>query len=277
MKKIAITLGLMASCCLMAKTDMIVVDRIEAVVLGPVRNDVITLSDARRPGIDGRSRTANDIVNTRKIYQIAEVQHLVNDEGAEKSLKVLQRDNNLSNDALDAMFLETGYSPADGREEFKMLNGVSSAISMNVTSKTMVSEQDILDQYNKAPEMLEESYCLKRAEVALAQADSAVDLRTQLKERTFKPVWSSEYWIDRSEIDTEKAFIFDMSKGQLRIDKNRNSYELLRLVDKKEVRPAPLDKDRRAAIENELHQKKFIEEMRAFNETVDEEVAVLRF
>ena len=256
---------------------MIVVDRVEAVVIGPEGTDVITLSDTRRPSIDGRLRTLDAQIEERKMYQDAKANHLVDPEAVDKQLKILQRDNNLSVDGMNDAFRAAGYTPEEGKEQFAVMTGVNNIIGMKVSSKVMVSDQEVVDSYNKAPEMLEESYCLKRAEIPLTQAASTGELKKQLKERELKPEWTSEYWINRSEIDEAKSFVFAMPKGQMHIDKTQYSYELLRLVDKEEVRAAPLDANRRLAIENDLRQSKFSAGMRAYHQELDEANAVIRF
>ncbi|MCL5875028.1 MAG: hypothetical protein M1114_00965 [Candidatus Dependentiae bacterium] len=68
-----------------------------------------------------------------------------------------------------------------------------------------------------------------------------------------------------------------MPKGQLYIDKNKDSYELIRLVDKKERRPKPLDDKTYAEIRGQLQQEKWAKELELLRAELDEECAVVRF
>ncbi|MCL5875308.1 MAG: hypothetical protein M1114_02445 [Candidatus Dependentiae bacterium] len=275
MKKLVVLLTLATGSLVAA--DVIVIDRIEAVVLGPESSDVITLSDTKRPGIDGRIRTLDARIDERKMYQNAVSSKLVSSDEVEKALNLLMKDNNLSIEARDQVFREAGYDPEEGRKEFEVMTGVNNLMGMKVSGKVIVPHKEIVEQYNKNPEMLEESYYLQRAEFPIAQAASASDLRQQLKDHKIKPRWSQSYWIDRSEMDEKKAYIFDMPKGQLYIDKNKDSYELIRLVDKKERRPKPLDDKTYAEIRGQLQQDKWTKQLELLRAELDEESAVVRF
>ena len=255
----------------------IVVDRIEAVVFGPECTDVITLSDVKRPGIEGRLHSLDEHVRGCKIFQDAKAKHLVDPDNNEKQLKILQRDNDLSDEALDEMLSSMGYKPKEGRDEFAKLTGINSAIAMNVSSKVIISEKEIIDYYNLNPVTLEESYCLQRAEIPALNAASINDLKQQLKNSTLKPSWSSSYWINHSDIDKEKSFIFTMAKGQVHVAENKNYYELFRLVDKKEKRLKPLNDAARNAIEKDLQHQKFVVQFEVYNKELDESTAVLLF
>ena len=235
------------------------------------------LESIQLPGIEGRMHTLDEHIRGCKIFQDAKTKHLVDPENNEKQLKILQRDNDLSDEALDEMLLSMGYKPQEGRDEFAKLTGINNAIAMNVNSKIMISEKEIVDYYNLNPIMLEESYYLQRAEIPTVNVESKNDLKQQLKNNMLTLDWSSAYWINHSEIDGEKSFIFNMKKGQVHIAQNKNYYELIRLVDKKEKRLKPLDDAARNAIEKDLHHQKFVVQFDVYNKELDESTAVLLF
>ncbi len=274
MKRVIVLLALVSG-SLMAP-EMIIIDRIEATVIGPESTDVITLSDIKRPGIDGRMRPLDSRVDERRMYQEACASKLVDSDGVDKALKNLQKDNNLSVDAMNQVFRDAGYSPEEGRKEFEVMTGVNNLMGMKM-SEIIVPHKEIVEHYDKNPQMLEESYNLQIAQLPLTQAQSATDLKQQLKDHKVKPRWNAPYWTDRSEMDEKRGFIFDMPKGQLYIDKTDNSYDLIRLVDKKERRPKPLDDKTYGEIRMQLHQQKQGEKIQTLRADLDDKFAVIRF
>lgn len=253
----------------------VLINKIEAVVVGPEGSDIIDTFDVQRPGIDGRVRTLNDRIREREMYQDAKTMKLVDKEQVQKQLKAVQKENNLTEDALKNIFKSGGYTYEEGLEQFEMMTAVNQITGFKVASKMIIPEKDVIAYCNEHPEMLEAEYELSFASIPLYQASSAKELKQKLTQKQLSIAWDEPFWIKKSEIAAEKKAIHALTKGQVYVSKGASGYELIKLIDKKEERPVPV-KDRYAEVERALQPVKYQQLFQSYLQELDDKMAVIR-
>lgn len=253
----------------------VLINKIEAVVVGPEGNDIIDTFDVQRPGIDGRVRSLDDRIREREMYQDAKGMKLVDKDQVQKQLKAVQKDNNLTEEGLQQIFKAGGYSYEEGVEQFEVMTAVNQVTGFKVASKMIVSEKDVRAYCNEHPEMLEAEYELAYARFPSYTASSASELKQKLSQKKLSVSWDEAFWIKHSEIAPEKKAIYSLQKGQIYVSASQSGYELIKLVDKKDEKPVPIEQ-RYAEIERALQPSKYQQLFQAYLNELDEKNAVIR-
>lgn len=226
----------------MVKDDLFLIDSIGAVVYGQERTDVVTLSDIKRPSLDGNQQSLEDMVITKLIAQDAARYKMEPDEDAVDSrLEAVQRENNLTRDDLKSIFSNAGYSFEEGREQFKIMTAVGSMVDFRIRSRLIVPEKDIQAYYKEHPKMQEASFQVERAVVTCPSGMDNVSFMQELKQlvesgrSNIEIDWCEPFWINKSEIAQDKKFLTTMEIGDVAMgNESAAGIELFKLINKKE-------------------------------------------
>ncbi len=224
--------------------NRILIDTIDVVVFGDQSTDIITRSDIDRPGLDGSMRAQDDLIFESLLWQEGVRFKMVPDEQAVADrLQALQRENDLTKEGLDKIFLQGGYTPQEGKQQFARLQTVNTVMQFKVGDKIVVPERVIQSYYEENPEYEQAHYCLQKINIPYSDKISRDTQKKRLARAAKSGVrfndngWSSEFWIAQDEIAADKEFIHTMKvHGISPAQEGLYGLELFRLKDKKESR-----------------------------------------
>ncbi|PKN03385.1 hypothetical protein CVU75_02490 [Candidatus Dependentiae bacterium HGW-Dependentiae-1] len=252
------------------KPVLYTVDDIVVVIYAQEGTEIITQSDLDRPTLEGAPRTLDETIFERLLFLDAKKYKMIADEDAiDKHLATVQRQNNMTLDELKAVFKASGYTYEEGREQFGIMYAVNQVIDFKIRSRLIVPEKDVLAYYNANPVMLEPSYQVARAVIPYGKAASKDELRKELA--TFKGVgisWEEPFWVNQGDLAESKRFVMGMPVGAVSEPQEIDAgYELIKLVDKKGDRLAPLE-ERYREIVDILRKPKYDEVMADYKKTL---------
>ncbi len=264
------------------KRKMYYVDSIQVTIYGSERTDIITASDARRPGLDGSARTMDDLVYEKLMYQDAIKYHMLPDAAAiDKQLKSVQREHNLTLDQLKGIFKSGGYTYDEGREQFGIMTAVNQVIGFKIGSRLVVSEQEINTYYNAHPDVIEASYQLQRVVVPFDTLDSKDRLQKLLQtyahsgKTKLSVNWSAPFWINESDVASEKKHIFALQPGKMSSPVAvEDGFELFKMLQRKESCVRPLQ-ERHREIANALRQPKQIQLLQDYRNELKDSASIV--
>jgi len=246
------------------KSDEFLIDTIQAVVHGQSGTEIITMSDVERPSLTGQMRKIDDLVFERMVLLDAAKHKIPMDEEAvDKYLQQIMRENGMTQDQLNQVFLSAGYTQKEGREQFSIMQTVNTMLDFKVRSGLIVPRRDIEAYFESHPEVVEAQYFVQYARVPF---DRTQDKEAQRKElaayaKTGKGLssvpWSDPFWISKDEIADDKLFIFDLPVGTIsQPQKTATGFELYRVKDTRESRARTLE-ERYREISDILRQPRY--------------------
>ncbi len=262
--------------------DAFLIDTIEVVAFGQGGTEIVTLSDVLRPSLTGEKQSKDDIIFERLVYLDAQKFKIVPDEeGVDRYLAEIQKQNNLTLDKLKRIFQQAGYSYQEGREQFKRLQTVKTMMDFKISSNLIVPRKQVEKYYNEHPVKEEGSYYLRHGVVPFndnkEQQEKELIAFAQTGKNDPGIEWENAYWYKKSELPDDKEFIFSMQRNEIskpvKID---GRYELYQLVDKKEERITPLD-ERYTDIVNILSRPKYEQLMKKYKKQLFDSVSILYF
>lgn len=265
-------------------SDAVLVDTIEAVVFAPEGTKVITKSELDRPGLDGRMRTINDLVLERLLLLEAQKFKMVpDDETIDKYLSNIQRENNLTLDALKKIFKSAGYSYEEGREQFGMMSIVNQVLDFKIRSRLIVPEKEVVAYYKENPEIIEASYWIQRAVIPFDSRKSVEVQRAEIQRKIDHTIgltdieWQAPFWINDSEIAQDKRYIIALQPGQISAPQIvDDGFEIFQLKEAKETHERPLQERYRDIVEL-LRKPKYEQLMEEYKKQLFDAAAVLYF
>jgi len=230
-------------------TDLFRLDGIKAIVHTEGDTHIITESDLTRLGLGGETKSIEEEIFKEIAYERAKQRKMLPDEEAiDKHLKTVQRENNLTQEQLKAIFSSAGYTYEEGRNEFAVMTAVNSLLEFEIRSRLMVPEREVLAYYTAHPERRPASYYLERTVVAVPEDVTKEEFKEQLAEFTrtkkgFKDiVWSNPFWVLHPDLAEDKMFIATMKVGEIsRPIEIEGGFELFRLKNAKPEHDAPLE------------------------------------
>jgi parvulin-like peptidyl-prolyl isomerase len=255
-------------------------DTIVAIVYGQEGCEIITLSDVQRPGLGGQMRSLDDLIFEFMVYLDA-LKHkiIIDDDAVDKYLQMIQRQNNLTLAQLEESFIQAGFTPAEGRQQLRVMQTVNTMMGLKVRDNLVVSRKDVERYYNTYPEASAQEYVLEYAmipdtgnpdqEADLIALAHATDPRAELE-------WTKPFVISSADLVEEKSYIKTLTPGQIsRPVKIEGGYELYRLVEKKESRLLTLDERYHAIVET-LRKPKMRELQQEYKDALTREYTVVR-
>lgn len=260
------------------------VDKIKAVVFAPDGTKVITKSELDRPGLDGRSRTLDDLILERLLLLDAlKFKMIPDDETIDKYLANIQRENNLTLDALKKIFTAAGYSYEEGREQFGMMSIVNQILDYKIRSRLIVPEKEVVAYYNTNPETVEATYFIERAVVPYVlgktheQQQKEIELFINHGIGLLQIEWQAPYWMAHSEFASDKMFIVALQPGQISMPQETiEGFELFRVKEMKPTHDRPLEERYRDIVEV-LRKPKYEQLMEEYKKQLFDTAAVLTF
>lgn len=223
------------------ESNLVLLDQIEVVVYGQ-DVEIITKSDVDRPALGGGFRTKEDIVFERKVLLDAKKHHLPQDEESiDAYLAQIQREYNLSQEQLEEIFVASGYTVQEGREQLQMMQTINTMLDIKIRSNVIIPRKNVEEYYKNNPVVIEATYTLERAFVPQSPKISADEQYNILvkysktKKGVAGIVWSDSFTLNHSEIAESKQFIYRMKPGEIsRPCLVAGGFELFRLVEKTE-------------------------------------------
>jgi hypothetical protein len=264
-------------------SHLVLIDQIEAIVYAQ-DVEIITKSDIDRPSLAGGFRTKEEIIFEREVLLDAKKHNLPQDEEAiEAYLSQIQREHNLTPQQLEEIFVTSGYTLQEGREQLQMLQTVNTMIDMKIRSNLIVPRKDVEEYYAHNPVVMEASYTLQRGFVAQSSkisSDKQYKLlvhyaKTGKGYRDQDIAWSSPFTINHADIAENKQFIYTMEPGSVSLPHLVNGgFEIFRLVEKTPESIKSLEDSYREIVEI-LRRPKYEELMEKYRQQLNQISSVI--
>ncbi len=196
---------------------------------------VITELDIQRPSIDGRKRTAQELVMDNLMYceAVYFYRMVVPEDAVDKYINSIKEQHHLTDDRLRAMFKEVGYTYEEGRFQLAMGQAIDSLINFKVRSRLVALEKDVRDYYDAHPEYEEASYRIKKGFIpdTLFSEEELKNLSSAMLDNPAIQ-WSTSYWLSEDEMtDERKSMLQDMKPGAYsQPEAVTGGYEVVRLL-----------------------------------------------
>ncbi len=195
---------------------------------------IITQLDIQRKTLDGKVRTADEVLKDHLKYYEATHYYKMSgyEEDTEKHISVIKAEYNLDDTGLGLLFKESGYTLEEGKEELRMVYAIRRLMQELIINRIVVSEKEIRDEYNNNRITVSASYKVRKGLIS-----KKIITENQLKEllKTGKNkediVWSMPYWIAENELADHKKYITQMTIDQIELsDDLEDAYEVVQLV-----------------------------------------------
>lgn len=198
---------------------------------------IITQHDIERKSLDGRARTAQEVLFDRLKYYEATNYYKISgyQEDAQKHITAIKSEHGLQDDQLAPLFKESGYTVEEGIEELRMVYAIRRLMQELITNRIVVSEKEIRDYFNQNPVSVPASYKVRKGMVSKSalNEDQIQDLFAFGKNKE-DVVWSASYWIAENELAEHKKFITGMAIDQVMLSEELdNDYEVVQLLKSK--------------------------------------------
>lgn len=289
MKKCLLVSLLIFPCLIAQKNEVIdesnfvLIDQIEVVVYGQ-DVEIITKSDVDRPSLGGGFRTKEDIVFEREVLLDAKKHHLPRDEESiDAYLAQIQREYNLSQEQLEEIFVASGYTVEEGREQLQIMQTINTMLDIKIRSNVIITRKNVEEYYKNNPVVIEATYTLERAFVPQSTKMSTDEQFTILVKysKTKKGVagiaWSEPFTLNHSDIAESKHFIYTMKPGEIsRPCLVNGGFELFKLVEKVPEQVKSLE-DSYKEIVDILRRPKYEELMEEYREHLSQHCSVVYF
>jgi hypothetical protein len=262
--------------------NLILLDQIEIVVYGQEDVEIITKSDIERPALGGGYRTADELVFERSVLLDAKKHKIPHDEESiDAGIEEMKREHNLSQEDLEAIFKESGYTFEEGRHQFQTMQMINTMVDVKVRSNLIVPRKDVQQYYNDHPEIIEATYTIERIFVpfdgSMTKARQKRMIQRTIKEGKL-PKDAQEpviFTINHSEISEQKQFIYTMNHGDItEPEQVVGGFEMLKLISKTAEHTRTLDERYREIIDI-LRRPKFDELMGTYRDQLMKNVSVL--
>lgn len=219
--------------------NLVLIDRIEAVVFGPEATDLITHADIQRPGIDGSQKTKEELIIDRLIFQDA-LKHriMVDDKTIDDYLARIARAHNVSTHEIEELFRHSGYTVEEARRELGMLYANNEMISYQVKSQLIIPEKDVVAYWNENPLTKPATITIERAFVPATPTNTEhvrKKIETYIKTKKGLVIgWHQLPEIAEPDLAESKKFLLSLAPGEITPPQEIDGgFELFRLKSKK--------------------------------------------
>lgn len=259
------------------------IDAIEAVVFGQGGTQVITRSDVSRPNLSGVPQSLDDIIFERLVFLDAQKYKILPDDDAvDKYLAMVQKENNMTLDQLKDVFASAGYTYEEGRQQFRMMQTVSSMIDFKIRSQVIVPKKQVEEYYEQNPVVTEAKI---KVQIGFIPIDynrkdaqkKAVDYMTRTRKEMKGIEWGEPFELKQSEVADDKAFLFSLDPGSLSpAIEVPGGYQVYKILESEPERVQTLE-ERYHEIADILRRPIFEELMDAYKKNLFSSVAIVRF
>jgi foldase protein PrsA len=217
-------------------TSRITIDKIVARVNG----SNILLSELNHPQLrkEGGKFTLDEAVTEELLCQRATEMHMVpSTADIDRQLLAFKMQNNLtelSDKEFEDHLKQFGFTLKEYKNQLSRMLASENARQAEISERIIVTSQEVEEYYKKHPDYTKEEYQLQ---ICALSSDDAKKIDTA------KLDWENLGWIEREDIGKKFSMVFSMKKGQQSdpIALDDGSYQLVKLVDKKERRLKTLD------------------------------------
>ena len=264
--------------------DAQLLDKIVAIVFASEGTKVITKSQLDRPGLDGRTRTLDELIfEALLLLDALKFKMAPDDETIDKYLANIQRENNLTLDQLKKIFKSAGYTYEEGREQFGMMSIVNQILDFKIRSRLIVPEKDVVAYYKEHPELIEASYLIERGLIPFAddktqeQQQNEIELFVNHGTGSIAIDWQPSYWMAHSEFADDKLFITELQPKKISAPQiTSEGFEVYRVVESKPAHERPLE-DRYRAIVDVLRAPRYEQLMEEYKKQLFDCASILKF
>lgn len=248
-----------------AAQEFKITDQVLVIIFGEHDTVIITQSELKRPNLDGSMRSLDDIVFECLIYLDANKFGMTaNPETADRYLKVLQRENNLTQDQLKTIFENAGYTWDEARMQLARLSIINETLDFRIRSRLVVPEKEVIKYYDEHPKLEPTSFLLERVFVPYPVGKKInMDLyKKSLPESLAKGALDdrfprTEFWVKEIDLAEDKAFIAHLQEGEVSPALvTEGGFELFRIKEKRDEHVIPLE-DRRLEIIEQLRRPRY--------------------
>jgi parvulin-like peptidyl-prolyl isomerase len=217
-------------------SSRITIDKIVARVNG----SNILLSEINHPQLrkEGGRFTLDEAIIEELLCQRATEMHMVPAAAdIDRQLLAFKMQNNLtglSDKEFEDHLKQFGFTLKEYKNQLSRMLASENARQAEISERIIVTSQEVEEYYKKHPDYTKEEYQLQ---VCALTADEAKKIDEA------KLDWESLGWIERDDIGKKFSMVFSMKKGQQSdpIALDDGSYQLVKLLDKKERRLKTLD------------------------------------
>ena len=142
------------------RNEWSLVNETALVIYGPERNWEVSLLELYRPGLDGKPRAQEEIIVQELTFQDALKHQLPLQDLVDKYLASIRRQNNLSLEEVDNLFLSAGRTPQEGRDELLRINASNIVLQEKVLGRLFIPRREVEAYYNQHPRYKEAKYSI---------------------------------------------------------------------------------------------------------------------
>ncbi len=233
--------------CQYVRAARVVVDQIVARVNGTN----ILQSDLKKMRVSGKEFTLEEAIDAQLYLQEASKRKILpTNVDLEKYIASLKTEG-ITDGEFERQLDVRGFTLKSYKAELARSMAESNLLHYVVKEKIFVSAQEVEKYHQDNPIWLEDRYLLKTTIVPFEKAATEKEV-----EKLKKVDWVASDWINKSEIDDNMAFIFDMKKSERsKPVKTDHGFQLVMLYDFK-PRALKSVSQRYTEIEKKLHSKR---------------------
>jgi hypothetical protein len=158
------------------------------VIYGPERKWEVSLLELQRPGLDGKQRTQEEITVEELLFQEAIKHQLPLDDLVDKYFASIRRQNNLSSEAFDNLFLSAGRTPQEGKDELKRTQASGIVLQEKVLGRVFIPRREVDAYDNQNPLYKEAKYYISTLAIGYESIPFAV-MKQFFPEITTEKAW----------------------------------------------------------------------------------------
>lgn len=251
-----------------ASTETIV-DTIIAIVSSASGTELITQSDLDRPTLFGQYRSVSDCEFEKAILLEAKKHKIdVDDAMVESYLESVQQAYHLTRKDIDQMFIDAGYTIAEGIEQLRTSQIVNIIVQREVYENISVSLQEVRAYCDAHPSYKQAEYVVERA---IINQDEYKNQQAADEHYSFSPAIT----LQESEISSNHTFITKMRPGETHYASlNDGTVEVIRLTSMDAQRLLSVE-ERYNEIASMLQREKYERSFAQFKERMLNSVSIV--
>lgn len=265
--------------------DLVLYDQIELVIFGESDVEIVTKADMVRPSFGGGSKTQEQLIFEKSVLLDAKKHNVPCDEETiDTGMDQMKREYNLSQDDLEAIFNESGYTMQEGRDQFRDMHMINMMFDAKVRSHLIIPRKEIDAYCSEHPESIEATYTLERFFVPFVPGKTEQEQRKAivrtLKTKGIEGLATTsriEFVLNHSEIAPSKRFIYSMKLGSVAGPfALSDGFELFRLTDKVEEHLKTVE-ERYHEVADILRRPKYEKLMQEYRDYLMKNISIIYF
>lgn len=205
-----------------------------------VNGSNILQSDLNQPRLskEGGKFTLNEAITEELLLQRANDMHMIPTQAdIDRHLLAFKMQNNLtelSDNEFEDHLKQFGFTIKEYKNQLGRMIASENARQAEISERIIVTSQEVEEYYKKHPSYTKEAYQLQ---ICALTADEAKHIDDKMLS------WENLGWVEKEDIGKKFSMVFSMEKGQHSdpIALDDGSYQMVKLVDKKESRLKTLD------------------------------------